>query len=469
MKTTKFFFMAALALMTAACSKDDDLIRQPAEQPAAADEITITTTIGSKDDYAATRATVDIGNGGLYSHWAVGEKIAILFKVNGVDTRRDATVKSVDANDIATIEFTIPASGVEEGASAELVYPASAANDANTGRKTNAELLAAQDGTLTDALDVRINTGTIQVATPGLTLTYSNFQMPFAIVKFTLNDVAGNVITASQLDIEVENGMTYTITPESPASEMYVYLGHDGTLTKWFTATVGGKPYIAVSNGNPYSGRYYQSTVRMATIGNVIADNCRFYSNVSAATEAGATARAMIAYLGTAPSGGTGDATCSHGLAIAMENLTNNSSEKFSWDNSGSNNGNKTAILLCSDLNSYEGSDANLLFYGFRWRLPSVDDWKYMIAGCGGGPYTAELSQGMYYESLNIDPSRTHLRPRVYDAGGEGLGNHSFWTSESAGQDEYKAYAWFYSFNYQQFKVTSQDNTNMYIRPCLAF
>ena len=46
MKTTKFFFMAALALMTAACSKDDDLIQQPAEQPAPADEITITTTIG---------------------------------------------------------------------------------------------------------------------------------------------------------------------------------------------------------------------------------------------------------------------------------------------------------------------------------------------------------------------------------------------------------------------------------------
>ena len=31
MKTTKFFFMAALALMTAACSNDDnDLTQQPA-------------------------------------------------------------------------------------------------------------------------------------------------------------------------------------------------------------------------------------------------------------------------------------------------------------------------------------------------------------------------------------------------------------------------------------------------------
>ena len=420
MKTTKFFFMAALALMTAACNKDDDLIQQPAEQPAPADEITITTTIGSKDD-AATRATVDNG-GGLYSRWAVGEEIAILFKINGVDSKRIAKVKEVTYYDAAVIEFTIPASGVEENAPANLVYPASAANDANTGRKTDAEILSAQDGTLNDALDVRINSGTIQVATPGFTSTYGNFQKQFGIVKFTLNDVAGNTITASQLVIEDKSGITYTITPASPTSEMYVYMDSSG-----------------------------------------------IYSNVAAATEAGTSARAMIAYLGTAPAGGTGDATCSHGLAIALENLTNNSKKGLSWNKSGSNNGNKTAIELCNDLN---GSDANfnLWAYGFRWRLPSVDDWKYMIAGCGGGPYTADLSQGMYYESLPSisDPSRTHLRAREYDAGGEGLGNDLFWTSESAGQDAYDAYAWYYNFSTERFEVTRQSNTR-YIRPCLAF
>ena len=466
MKTTKFFFMAALALMTAACSKDDDLIQQPAEQPAPADEITITTTIGSKDD-AATRATVDNGYGGLYSRWAVGEEIAILFKINGVDSKRIAKVKEVTSYDAAVIEFTIPASGVEENAPANLVYPASAANDANTGRKTNAEILSAQDGTLNDALDVRINWGTIQVATPGFTLTSANFQKQFGIVKFTLNDVAGNTITASQLVIEDKSGITYTITPASPTSEMYVYMDSSGNV-KWFTAMVGDKPYIAVSDGNP-DGFYCKSTVRMATIGNVIATNCRFYSNVAAATEAGTSARAMIAYLGTAPAGGTGDATCSHGLAIALENLTNNSKQGLSWNKSGSNNGNKTAIELCYDLNGSE-ANFNLLTYGFRWRLPSVDDWKYMIAGCGGGPYTADLSQGMYYESLPSisDPSRTHLRPREYDAGGEGLGNDLFWTSESAGQDAYDAYAWYYNFSTERFEVTRQSNTR-YIRPCLAF
>ena len=466
MKTTKFFFMAALALMTAACNKDDDLIQQPAEQPAPADEITITTTIGSKDD-AATRATVDNGYGGLYSRWAVGEEIAILFKINGVDSKRIAKVKEVTSYDAAVIEFTIPASGVEENAPANLVYPASAANDANTGLKTNAEILSAQDGTLNDALDVRINWGTIQVATPGFTLNSSNFQKQFGIVKFTLNDVAGNTITASQLVIEDKSGITYTITPASPTSEMYVYMDSSGNV-KWFTATVGDKPYIAVSSGNP-NGFYCKSTVRMATIGNVIATNCRFYSNVAAATDAGTTARAMIAYLGTAPAGGTGDATCRHGLAIALENLTNNSKKGMSWNNSGSNNGGKTAIELCNALN---GPDVNLNFwtYGFHWRLPSVDDWKYMIAGCGGGPYTAELSQGMSYVSLPSvsDPSKTHLRPRVYDVGGEGLGNDWFWASESAGQDAYDAYAWYYNFSEMKFEVTSQSLTR-FIRPCLAF
>ena len=59
MKTTKLFFMAALALMTAACSNDDNDF---AQQPQKAEGITITAQLAPKTNGATTRAVSDGGN-----------------------------------------------------------------------------------------------------------------------------------------------------------------------------------------------------------------------------------------------------------------------------------------------------------------------------------------------------------------------------------------------------------------------
>ena len=152
MKTTKLFFMAALALMTAACSNDDnDLTTQ---QPQKAEGITITAQLAPKTGGATTRAVSD-GTNKIVAEWAVNEHIAILYTKDATQYAADATITDVDGSGAATITFTVEA-GTPDDTNCTLVYPYSAAKDDHTGVKDAATLLAAQDGTLNANLDVRI-------------------------------------------------------------------------------------------------------------------------------------------------------------------------------------------------------------------------------------------------------------------------------------------------------------------------
>ena len=96
--------MAALALMTAACSNDDNELT-PSEQPAKAGGITITAQLAPKSSVSGTRAVEDKSTY-IESKWAVDEHLAILYTKDG-NQMADARIKSVDASGNATIEFTV--------------------------------------------------------------------------------------------------------------------------------------------------------------------------------------------------------------------------------------------------------------------------------------------------------------------------------------------------------------------------
>ena len=122
MKTTKFFFMAALALTFAACSNDDnDIALQPAEQ-AANGEITITATVSS--DEGATNRALSIDGSNIASTWKLTDQFAILFNDGTNDVKRTATVSSITVSSV-TITFTIPES-LANNTACTIVYPASA-------------------------------------------------------------------------------------------------------------------------------------------------------------------------------------------------------------------------------------------------------------------------------------------------------------------------------------------------------
>ena len=254
--------MAALALMTAACSNDDnDLTTQ---QPQKAEGITITAQLAPKTNGATTRA-VSEGSGIIVSEWAENEHIAVLYEVGGTKYAADATITAVDGSGTATISFTVEA-GTANDTPCTLVYPLSAAKDDHTGVKDVATLLAAQNGTLNANLDVRVGAGTIQTSTPGLTVT-TQPAAQFAIFKFTTKNSGGTAtIDVKPLTITI-GAQNYVITPALATSELYVALpAVSSGQTVSFSATGSdSKTYICSKASVTFAaGKYYQSTLKMA-------------------------------------------------------------------------------------------------------------------------------------------------------------------------------------------------------------
>ena len=262
MKTTKLFFMAALALMTAACSNDDNDFQTPAPQPQKAERITITATLAPKTSTAASRAVSD-GGSTIVSTWAENEHIAVLYTKDETQYAADATVTGVDGSGAATIEFEVE-SGTADNTACTLVYPYTAAKDDHSGVKDAATLLAAQDGTLNANLDVRVGAGTIQTSTPGLTVT-TQPAAQYAIFKFTTKTSDGGATIAVKPLVVSIGTLDFIITPSSATSEIYAALPPISTQDVRFTATGDdSNTYMNSKTGVSFSaGKYYQSVVKL--------------------------------------------------------------------------------------------------------------------------------------------------------------------------------------------------------------
>ena len=265
MKTTKLFFMAALALMTAACSNDDN---EFAQQPQKAEGITITAQLAPKTGGATTRAVSD-GGTKIVAEWAENEHLAILYTVGSTKKVADATITGVDGLGTATITFTVE-EGTPDNTPCKLVYPYDAAKDDHTGVKDAITLLAAQDGTLNANLDVRVGEGIIQTTTPGLTVT-TQPEAQFAIFKFTTKSVPeayGSLQNTNVTKLTVTiDAQDYVITPASATSTLYAALPAVSGQTVSFTATGGSNLYAASKASVSFdAAKYYQSTVKMGKV-----------------------------------------------------------------------------------------------------------------------------------------------------------------------------------------------------------
>ena len=195
--------------------------------------------------------------------WAVGEHIAILYEVEGTKKVADAEITAVDGETgAATIEFTVE-DGTPDDTPCTLVYPLSAAKDDHTGVKDAATLLAAQDGTLSANLDVRVGEGTIQTTTPGLTVT-TQPAAQFAIFKFTTQDESSTAIDVNSLTVFIGT-QKYVITPGSATSELYAALPAVSSQAVIFSAVSSdSKNYVFAKDGVTFAAsKYYQSPLTM--------------------------------------------------------------------------------------------------------------------------------------------------------------------------------------------------------------
>jgi hypothetical protein len=465
MKTTKLFFMAALALTFAACSNDDNnFAQQPAEQ-AANNMITITAKLAPKSGGAQTRAVNDDGTN-IVVDWAVNEQLEII-STNGHTAT--ATINDVTGG-VATISFSIDAAAV--GQNCTIVYPASAAT--TTGVKDAATLLAAQDGTLNANLDVRVGAGTIEDATATLNVT-TQPEAQFAIFKFTLS---GQSIDATHPLVikKGENDVVTTVTPASSATSVYVAMPPAASSTYRFIVTTDDNKYIKSGTAAITAGKYYQTTLDLTAryplalssatvddLGSVIDTEGNIHLKTTATTASGKTVVAMIAYVGS----DNGESSpYNHGLALALSDAGSGSYLKWktSSDDAGhdkqtdSNNFTSESGLQYND--ATHNSDTYPAFQAAKannstaaptgcsaWFLASGYQWNKMITEAGG---YAALRDGF---SGITGASASNLRSGMY------------WSST----EKTSSYAWYLRFSNGTWSSGGKHTTTCYVRACLAF
>ena len=199
---------------------------------------------------------------GIETKWAVNEHIAVLYEVSSTKYVADAEITAVDGSGTATITFTVDG-GTTNDTPCTLVYPLSAAKDDHTGVKDAATLLAAQVGTLSANLDVRVGAGTIQTTTPGLTVT-TQPAAQFAIFKFKLDGVSIDDTHPLVIKDNESNTTITTVTPASTATSVYAAMPAAASKAYKFVVTTADNKYIKSGTAAIEAGKYYQTTLSMS-------------------------------------------------------------------------------------------------------------------------------------------------------------------------------------------------------------
>ena len=326
MKTTKLFFMAALALMTAACSNDDNDLTQ---QPAKAEGIPFTATI-SIGESGTTRALSESGST-LVATWDTGEKVALIYTVSATTYVKEAEV-TPQGDGTATISTTLEGSPADD-TDVTIVYPYSAVDGTTKDVKT--DLLASQNGLLTgigsiaEKYELRKTTTPAKLKIDGTTASLKgtvSLTNQNAIFKLTLKDIDGtNDVSATSVVISDQNGVVTTVTPASGyENAMYVALPTTATTLKFLVTGSDSKKYFNMASSLSLVASYYQSTVKLATVGDVILST----GKCAKAGTSGAVAK--ICYLGSE----TGEAApYNHGLALALTDANSGSTCKWKTSN----------------------------------------------------------------------------------------------------------------------------------------
>lgn len=401
MKNFKTLFgMAAVALIAAACTNDVSEVLAP-EAPQQG--IPFVATLAPKSFNATTRTLLTETDGTISSAWQVGDEITLRYGDFFSPTTATATVEEVKDDGSATIEATLE-SGITNGEEVRLYYLPGSNRD--------------QDGELSKKLDNRWGSGKFTV-TDGVASLDGSVKMEAAgsIFKFTLLDLNGDELKVSKFTISTaqfgEYGDIAIASLNSAASELYI--GIDGDLSPikdtevWFTATdAAGNPYIAkvTATKDVEAGYYYQSTLKMATLGDLMNSDGSF----SAEAETGKTPIGVIAYLGNDATVESTEDGGGHGLVLALKNaasvviwstnttdlqfgesaaVTNLEALKRTTDVSGYSN-TKTLVEKDDAVNTfpaaYKAKDYSAAAPEGTtgWFLPSAQQWVKMMTGLGG-------------------------------------------------------------------------------------
>ena len=297
MNIKHIFHLAALAVMTVACSSED-LTQQPASQ--SGQTLPFRATISA---YAGTRGLTEATDGlSITAKWVAGEKIALVHGAT-VDVME---VKTVDNDGNATVDGEL--NNYKKDEAVYLVYVGSNATSMSNFKmdlegifksmhESDASITAIttdmiketfiivnQKGTLTaisEDIDYRLGSSTLtktELISGEKYVTFGGTEPPklysqFAIWKLTLKDGSGAALPATQLDVmEVGNGnegiASVTIDASTVAANpgvVYVMLPAPVPPVVNVEATVGTVTYRVILSGVTLEvGKFYRSTLTIS-------------------------------------------------------------------------------------------------------------------------------------------------------------------------------------------------------------
>ena len=475
MKTKNLFRvlpLLAAVMLFASCSSDDaNLSEVPVEPEAPAGTVIhYSATVG--EESSNTRATL---NGSKQYEFQTGD----VLHITGTDISGDLTLTSGAGTASATFEGDLTFTG--EGTPADdlalnavLVSTSNAMTTLTYSSATYPTTAIAS--TLAEAVEkYSYFTGTS-------TYSAKNFSMAqqTSFLNFTVTLTDGTT-TGTALDITIKNGgatvRTGSVTTATVSESIvakFVAAMPSGTTMSSATFQLGTK--TAVSFGGTttlVANKIYNisktiaaadplADVTSADLGKVIGANGQLYATASAATAAGTTASAIIAYVGTA---GSVDASSStyKGLAIALTDANSGNTCAWYTANSGTcvsqnstiataltyKNGIASTNTLTSDGHTHAAATAAKNFSTARpsgtsaWFLPSMGQWNLIVRGLAtkksGSTVSTNLTTG-----INNTYKASNLNSVITDADGTGFQSSGYWSSTEGGTSN----AWVMYFSY---------------------
>ena len=442
MKKNSFLWAAlsmTAALVMTACSSDDNNMTEAPVAPSTSKTIPYTVTVGGGD--ATTRATVKDDPKDRQLYFASGDKLYITGtnikgvlslqagdegKASGATFSGDLTY-SGEGSPAANLELTATLVSAQQTDGEEVTI------NATTGAVTvNYPTTAYCADVATAVQEYSRLTGTCEYSQKAFTLTQ---QTAFLNFEITFED---GTATNTPLTAVVSNGgspyatlnVTTTTVSEKVVAKFVLPVASETVLSS-ATVTMGSKAALAISDatltGKVYNVKKTQAAAYTMAAAATSADKGKLictdghihaYGADAACTKARV---AKIIYIGT-----TGDATYSHGLALA---LTDEAST-MAWQD---------AIDACSVKNT------STPVTGATWLQASYNQWGYMLGTNGAGSYDA-------------------LRTGFTSVGGTDLQSDGYWSSTQSSDRQ----AYYFNFNKSDY-FTGLKTYAKWVRACLAF
>ena len=321
--------MAALlvvgAIMTG-CSSDDN-IDNP-QQPANNDNVvTLTATVGFEAN--ATTRSVDPSTG--KKTFESGNQIAVIYTNTSSETVKAVSTDFTPTGDNTKATFTVSLTNPAENSAIRYIYPATMAKDVATDATITDDatidysgIFGSQDGTLATLADydLAVKDATLSGTDQPVSVTLTN---PLAICKFSLTD-GTSPITSSVNSLTISDGTNaYAVTP-SGLDAIYVAMKPASGNIAFTARTSDSKTYFKTATGTSLvaSKLYTSITVSMQelALGNVFCSDGSVYATKDAATTAGKTPVAKIAYLGNDAETSPTNTAFKNGLALALADVS---------------------------------------------------------------------------------------------------------------------------------------------------